>query len=259
MKVQTNNTSNNRTSAYYIWKALIDLGHDALLASEYSEDADLVLNIDGEDPVQLLLGKPSIYWDCDSFFHSPNDLAFTSQHVFIGGSPEDLARYPKGTIYLPHACDPDIHKNMNEAQDFDIVFVGNHLPIYKKRMDMVNLLKDKYTVLDSETNFGTPYATEMSKGKLIFNMSLGDKNIPMRFFEGMAIGVLLENYNDNLDSLATSHKHYIPYKSYEDLLKQVDYYLSHDADRKAIAQNARKHVLKHHTYKNRVQTMLSYL
>ena len=90
-------------------------------------------------------------------------------------------------------------------------------------------------------------------------MSLGEKNIPMRFFEGMAIGALLENYNDNLDSLATNGEHYIGYTSFDDLVAKIRYYLDHNTARNKIVRKARKHALKHHTYQHRAKEILKYV
>lgn len=234
------------------------MGHKVLTADEYDESADLVINVDGSPHVKSIEGKPSFYWETDSFFHGTS-VEKTWTHLFIGGCPEDLSRYPKDTVFLPHACDPEIHKKTDVTQDYDIVFVGSHVNLYQERIEIVNKLKNVYKVLDTETPFDETYAKELSRGKLIFNKSLGEKNIPMRFFEGMAIGVLLQNYNDNLNSLATPYTHYIPYTSYENLLDKIDLYLSDEEERKEIEREARQHVLEHHTYKQRVEKMLSYL
>lgn len=259
MKIQTNHTEPlTGYSTYFIWKACKDLGHEALLANDYDSTADVVINVDGSPHVESISGKPSIYWETDSFFHGPR-TGKTWTHLFIGGCPEDMVKYPDGTVFLPHACDPEIHKKADAEQEHDIVFVGSHNGLYSQRLEIMERLKDKYKVLDSETPFDQSYAQTLSRGKLIFNKSLGEKNIPMRFFEGMAIGVLLQNYNDNLDPLATAYEHYVPYSSYEDLENQIDFYLSHEDERERIAKQAREHVLQHHTYKHRVETMLSLL
>ena len=42
----------------------------------------------------------------------------------------------------------------------------------------------------------------------------------------------------------------------EDLLSKIEYYLSHDKERKAIAENAFQKVSENHTYLHRINTML---
>lgn len=260
MIIQTNYTGKGvgESSAYYIWKAIGDLGHVALKADSL-EIPDLIINIDGQLPVQKIPGVPYFYWETDSFFHGPHPEPQIFDKLFIGGSPEDLVNYPPGTIFLPHAFDDEIHRPHPEAQEFDIVMIGSINHLYAERQRLVQVLRGHFSVLEEQSDFGEPYAKALSRGKLIFNRSLGEKNIPMRFFEGMAIGCLVENYNDNLDPYATAYEHYIPYTTDEELVKNVAYYLKNEDKRLEMANKAREHALNNHTYKHRVQTMLEYL
>lgn len=259
MKIKTNcslTEGPGGSSAWYLTKAFSDLGYEIVDGYE----ADLVVNIDGMRLIDSLPGAKYFFWDCDSFLHGPDEKTKEYDQVFIGGSPEDLERYPEGTVYLPHAFDDEIHKPHDVEKEFDIVMIGNtDNNLYRKRNDAVKELARHFKVYHDQIEFGHPYAEAMSRGKLIFNMTLGEKNIPIRFFEGMAIGALLENYNDNLDDLATEGKHYIGYISNEDLIDKVKYYLNHNDERDALAKRARKHALKHHTYKHRAMEMLKYV
>lgn len=241
------------SSAWYLTKAFHDLGHEIV-----TENPELIVNIDGQPLAPRIMGVPYFFWDCDSFFHGPPTETFDK--LFIGGSPDDIGKYPLDSIYLPHAFDPEIHKRHDVEQEYDLVMIGNAFTgMYEERNRLVSLLQTKYKVLHIETPFGDEYAKAMSRGKLIFNRSLTDKNIPMRFFEGMAIGALVHNDTGNLDSLATKFEHYIPYIFDEELLTQVDYYLSHDDERIELAKRATKHALANHTYQNRAETILGYL
>ncbi len=257
MRIKTNcsiDAGPGGSSAWYLTKAFKELGHELVTGYE----ADLVINIDGMPHVDRLPGAKYFFWDCDSFMHEPNESTLAFDKVFIGGCPEDLEKYPKGTVFIPHAFDPEIHKPHDVDQVFDVVMVGRKDSTYAKRNRTVDILKEHFTVYHEQAPFGEEYAKAMSMGKLIFNQSLGEKNIPMRFFEGMAIGVLLENYNDNLDGLADKDQHYIPYTD-ETLVELVRYYLKFDDERERIRSKARKHALKYHTYKHRAKEILSYV
>ena len=260
MIIKTNYTGKGigESSTYYIWKAIGDLGHIALKADSL-EVPDLILNIDGQLPVPKIPGIPYFYWETDSFFHGPHPEPQIFDQLFIGGCPEDLVNYPQGTVFLPHAFDEEIHRPHPETQKYDVVMIGSINHLYAERQRLVQVLQSHFNVFAEQSEFGKPYAKAMSRGKLIFNRSLGEKNIPMRFFEGMAIGCLLENYNDNLDFYAVPYEHYIPYTSDEDLVEKVADYLTNDKKRINLAKNARSHALKNHTYKHRVQTILGYL
>lgn len=244
------------SSVYHIWKAIRDLGHTALCREETAEDIDLVLDVDGVPPTERIEGVPYFYWDCDSFMHQ-----YTKGYdrTFVGGAPEDVDKYPNGTVFLPHACDPDLHKPLGLEPEYDIVMAGSMSSIYTERKRLTQLLRDNFSVLEIEPGYGEGYNVALNQGKLIFNRSLSDRNIPMRFFEGMAVGALLCNDTGNLDSLATPFVHFIPYTTDENLITNARKYLENDELRKELATNAQKHALKHHTYKHRVETILSYL
>ena len=237
------------SSAWYLTKAIRDLGH------ELTDDADLVINVSSLDPVEKIPGKPYFLWDCDSFWHRQPKEDY--DRVFISGSPEDLVRYDPGTIFLPHAFDEQIHRPMYVVKDYDIVMIGCASSLYKKRNKLVETLASNFNVLHTQTDFGKDYAIEMSRGKLIFDRSLED-NIPMRFFEGMAIGVLLENENKYLREYATPGKHFIEYNKHN-LVEKADHYLKNDDDRNQMRIDSRINALEKHTYKHRVLRILDEL
>ena len=49
---------------------------------------------------------------------------------------------------------------------------------------------------------------------------------------------------------------YVYYTDYEDLMEKVEYYLSHEKERKEIARNGYENVKKNHTYRNRVDAIM---
>ncbi len=244
------------SSVYHIWKAIKDLGHTSLCREETAEKIDLVLDVDGVPPTGKIDGVPYFYWDCDSFMHEYTE---GYDKTFIGGAPEDLEKYPEGTVFLPHAFDPELHRPLNVGAEYDIVMAGSLSSIYTERKRLTQLLKDNFSVLEIEPGYGEGYNVALNKGKIIFNRSLSDKNIPMRFFEGMAVGVLLHNDTGNLDSLATPFVHYIPYTTDDNMITNAGTYLDNEKLRIEMKKKASKHALANHTYKHRVETILGYL
>lgn len=245
------------SSAFWIWKAIKDLGHVALSAEDLDKP-DLVINIDGHPPIGRETGVPYFLWDCDSFL-KVGIFDNTYDQIFIGGAPEDLVKYPKGTVFLPHAFDPDYHFPLDNVKGSDIVFAGSLSSIYAERKRLTNLLHQHFGVLEIEPGLGEAYNGALNHGRIIFNRSLGEKNIPMRFFEGMAVGALLHNDTGNLEPFGIPHKHFIPYTNDENLVSIAREYLSDEPRLEELRQHARKHALENHTYKHRVQTILSYL
>lgn len=242
------------STAWYMERAFKELGHKIVRGGT----PGVIVGIDGTEPPKSIEGVPYIYWDTDSFLHEP---VVMGDHLFIGGCPEDLKKYPEGTIFLPHAADPELHRPMYVEKEYDIVMVGSTDDRYGERNRLLELLKSKYRVHVAKTRPGLPYSQELSKGKIIFNRSMTDMNIPMRFFEGMAIGCLLTNYSKNLDILATRGVHYWGYENDSEMFTLIDKLLDGDIGDIILDQNSyrRAHVLHNHTYKHRALTLLSVL
>jgi len=258
VKIKTNcsiDAGPGGSSAWYLTKAFQDLGHEIVTGDE----ADLVVNIDGWDHVDRLFGVPYFFWDTDSFIHEPTLETLAFDKLFIGGSPEDLEKYPEGTIFLPHAFDEEVHTEQDVEKKYDVCMIGRIDDTYVERNRVLRLIEDEFTLLYGQAEFGIPYSKAMSKSRVIFNQSLGKKNIPMRFFEGMAIGCLFENYNDNLDDLATPFIHYVPYTDDRDLMIKLYYYVNHPKEVDLIKKQAREHALQNHTYKHRAGKILQYV
>jgi len=245
------------SSAFWIWKAIRDLGHTALCAED-TQKPDLVLNIDGHPYIDRVKGVPFFMWDCDSFLKD-GKIELPYDQIFIGGSPEDLVKYPKGTVFLPHAFDPDFHKPIEGEKKCDIIFAGSMSSLYVERKRLCGILNEHFGVLEVEPGIGVDYNNALNYGRIIFNRSLGEKNIPMRFFEGMAVGALLHNNTGNLEPYGIPHKHFIPYTDDESLISVAREYLSDEPRLVKLRKEARKHALANHTYKHRVETILRYL
>ncbi|MCM1157832.1 MAG: glycosyltransferase [Bacteroidales bacterium] len=81
--------------------------------------------------------------------------------------------------------------------------------------------------------------------------------LPLRVFDIMgAGGFLLTNYQTELPEHFEIGKDLAAYESQEDLLHQIDYYLSHEDIRMEIAKNGQKKIEKLHSYSSRLEKML---
>lgn len=143
-----------------------------------------------------------------------------------------------------------------------------------ERKEVLQLLGEKYQV-HLYTHHVTPELTNVSnKGyvdsseelakvyknvKINLNITLRsiETGIPLRVMEIMGSGgFVISNYQEDI------LEHFIPgedivlYTDYKDLLHKVDYYLSHEEERKKIAKSGYEKVKKYHTYKNRIEEIL---
>jgi len=126
---------------------------------------------------------------------------------------------------------------------------------------------DKRLIIDGCTNHGpvdyydfAPYV--FKKAKINLNISLRSihSGIPLRAFDIMgAGGFLLTNYQPDFLEFFVPDEDYVYYDSQESLMDKIEYYLKHEDERIPIANNGFEKIKAKHTYKHRVDEMLSYL
>ena len=84
--------------------------------------------------------------------------------------------------------------------------------------------------------------------------------IPLRAMDIMgAGGFLLSNYQSDFSMHFREGQDYVCYDSMEDMMQKIDYYLQHEEERQAIAQNGHAAVCAEHSYDKRFAEMLSIL
>ena len=138
----------------------------------------------------------------------------------------------------------------------------------------MNLLSQKYQVdlytydktpeLPKVRNRGTAEVMEEASiiyrcSKINLNISLRSilTGIPLRSFEIMGNGgFLLSNFQQDYLEYFVEGEDYDYYVDYEDMGRKVEYYLTHEKERREIAQNGYRKVKQQHTYKNRVDTIV---
>lgn len=102
-----------------------------------------------------------------------------------------------------------------------------------------------------------PLVFRHSKINLNITLRSIQNGIPLRAMDIMgAGGFLLTNYQNDFSLHFVDGQDYVSYCSLEDLLDKIHYYLTHEKEREAIAQNGCKKVLENHTYEKRIPEML---
>lgn len=84
----------------------------------------------------------------------------------------------------------------------------------------------------------------------------------MQFFRNtidfLVISSHCSNYQADFMDCYVPGEDFVYYKSKNDLLSKIDYYLKHDDGRISIARNGFERTAANHTYKHRVEEILSY-
>ena len=107
------------------------------------------------------------------------------------------------------------------------------------------------------------YLTEMprvfARSKINLNISLRSihTGIPLRCFDILgAGGFLITNYQADLPDCFTPGEDLVIYTDMRELPDLISYYLTHEEERRQIAENGKKKLENAHTYRHRIQSMM---
>lgn len=137
--------------------------------------------------------------------------------------------------------------------------IGKRFP---DRLKLFTLNKD--TQIPHVRNMGaTDYYSEMpyvfANSKINLNITLKSiqSGIPLRAMDIMgAGGFLLTNFQADFLDYFVPDEDFVYYNDPDDLLNKIEYYLSHDKERKEIAENGHRKVKDNHSYEKCFQEML---
>jgi glycogen(starch) synthase len=271
------------TTAAYCETALKNLGHEVVTAGhgqdvdlgdrpareivrEAGGTFDLLLAIEGATYVPRELagaGCPTAFWAIDNHLHTQEDgyfaLAREFDSVFIAQRDYAPAFEQRGihVSWLPLACDPAVHRRHEVERDLDLVFVGNVLPIHRRRRALLDRLARRFKVSEFKGVYLGSMARLLSRAKVVFNCSLaGDLN--MRVFETLATGSLLVT-----DAIANGQEKFFGHGEhlalYDDasLEDVVAFYLGNREAREQVAARGQRLVTRHHTYEHRMRALVA--
>jgi len=102
-----------------------------------------------------------------------------------------------------------------------------------------------------------PHIFKNSKINLNITLRSIQSGMPLRAWDILGSGgFLLSNYQADFLDFFVPGEDYDYFDGTDDLLNKIEYYLSHDKERREIAQNAYHKVAEAHTYHHRAKTML---
>jgi tetratricopeptide (TPR) repeat protein len=199
----------------------------------------------------------NLYWH--QKYASAFDVVFTTQRSSMAA----FRGKGRPVHWLPWAVNLGVVFDHALPRSFEIAFVGR-LDQRRKRRLILEALQSRFAVRiwgdrpGNEINqqeMGRIY----SQARLVVNESIqGEANL--RVFEALAAGALLltEDLGPNLQGLFTPGEELITYGP-QDLLEKAAYFLSHEGERLAIAQQGRERVCTQHHTLARAQQFLEYL
>lgn len=171
--------------------------------------------------------------------------------------------------WLPHAAEPSAYPKIEIIKKYDVGFVGHvqELPSFNgfSRVEALDRLFKEFPNFYYGSrhpafpgvNLFEDAAKKFSLSKIVFNISIKD-DINMRVFETLSTGsFLLTNWLPTLGELFEEGKHLVTYKTLDEMIEKAHYYLEHEEEREKIAQAGYEEFISKHTYKHRVEQILS--
>ena len=240
---------------YHWW---IDWGEDGLPWKEWE------LPKDGGKTIYVAsdthLGKEYRFKKAEKF-----DYVFFNQKDAV---EEYNKTHKNKAIWLPHAAEPKAYPNISIIKKYDVGFVGHVQDTANynglTRVDALDRLFKEFPNFYygsrhpafTEKNLFEDAAKKFSLSKIVFNISIKD-DINMRVFETLSTGsFILTNWIPTLGELFEDGKHLVTYKTLDEMVEKVKYYLEHDDERERIAQAGYDEFINKHTYAHRVNKIM---
>lgn len=99
-------------------------------------------------------------------------------------------------------------------------------------------------------------------GKINLNVTLRsiENGVPLRIFEIMSVGgFVLSNWQEGITELFEEGKEIVTFKTPEEMIEKVDYYLAHEEERVRIGINGYQKVKKCYTFEHQLSKIISIL
>lgn len=140
------------------------------------------------------------------------------------------------------------------------------LNLLAERYDLHLYTREKEIVPPNIKRFPEVYFDEACKiyysSKINLNITLRsiESGVPLRIFDIMSVGgFVLSNWQEEMTELFEEDKEIVLFKTPEEMVEKIDYYLAHEKERIRIGYNAYQKVKNCYTYEHQVQKILDIL
>ncbi len=258
----------------YFQQALRDLGHavdyfSIFEASRCRGRYEAYLRIDhGDYAIGLPRGlRPSAFYVVDAHLakswrgirrQAPDyDVVFCAQ--------QSAAAALRRAHWVPLACDPAVHRGRPGELCYDIAFVGNDGGVPRKFY--LQELRERYPASfigkAPHTDMGRVYSQAKMGFHYIECTSPLKDHVSMRVYEILASGTLLlanALAPGAFEAVGLRDRQGLAvYRTPRELFELIDYYRTHEEERRRIAADGQSRVLAQHTYRQRAQQIVEIL
>lgn len=199
--------------------------------------------------------------------HSSYDLYITAHYkTFL----KHKGRFP--IHYNPPACDFRFHKKIDLEKDIDMSMIGHKVhPSFRNkniREEIINRLRvdlPNYTLRTFGRGWtkyivGQKFLDVINRSKIGLDIMEDWRPLAHRMFEYGACGVpVITNDRPEVFMHFERDKEILSYKTYEELLEKLKYYLDHEDLLKKVGLAALKRCKADHNISNRIDKLLDFL
>ena len=223
-------------------------------------------------------GKKFIQWNISH----PDDVPIEEYNLYdyVFFASERLYQKISGRIrpasdYMLQCTDPEVMLAQDTPEKkYELLFIGNSRGIYRR------ILADLLPTTHELTVYGNgwdsiapvkPYVVEKyldntkvgqayHDAKILLNDHWDDMRktgiVSNRIFDALAAGAfVISDYLPEIDELFDGAV--VMYETKEELQEKIDYYLAHPDLRRELAEKGKRIILDHHTFRHRVDKILS--
>ena len=226
--------------------------------------------------IRLLIGQIASPLPSDENVFRNYDLMISSLPNFVDyfrrlGIPSELHRL---------GFEPTVLEKLESKEKacIPISFVGSLFQVHRERIRLLELLSSEFEISiwgnhveelpkSSRIRFryvGPAWGIDMyhilSRSKITLNHHIDVAQSyanNMRLFEATGVGTLLiTDWKENLHEMFEPGKEVVAYKSPEECVELIKYYLEHDEERQTIARAGQQRTLREHTYYQRMEELV---
>ena len=203
------------------------------------------------------------------------DLVLSSFPHFV----KQFQREGLNSEYFKLGFEPKILKWLQRKEpQHKVVFVGGISTAHKERIRLLeavaetcyisiwgygaNLLERKSPIRDIHRGYawGLDMYNVLCNADIVLNNHIsvaGNYANNMRLYEAAGVGTfLITDSKENLNTLFEPGKELVSYRSSEECVDQVTYYLEHEDERNEIARAGQARTLREHTYYQRMEELI---
>ncbi len=177
--------------------------------------------------------------------------------------------------YLTQACITD-YTPMTGSYKYEVSFIGNNnITGPGMREELLNLIGSHFELhvfgarwssknfISHPRIFSEEYANVCARSKIVLDIKSFDYCLDVEgYFSNRTPltlgfgGFLLSQYTPGVNQMYKDRKHLVYFKSPEEAISLIEYYLHHEDERKQIAEQGKDYVLKNDTYLQKVEQII---